>query len=242
MKIAITRLKGKEAEDESRCRKFGHECFAVSPMRYEVHQDRVAAFVRTVERGELDCLFFTSALPAMVFGPLIREITLPRTIAIGPQTAKALRDSGVSCEVMQTHYSADFIPYLGEWINGKKIGIPRADVPNPALISAIIEAGGIPYEIRCYSLIPTEEELDINGADAILFTSAMSFKKAIWKRNRDLVIMAIGEVTASVMRESGLPPKVTGDGTLEGTLDQLNRYIGTGDLKNQGPAGNVETP
>lgn len=226
MRIAITRLKGKEAEDESRCVQYGHECFAVSPMRYEVHQDRVAAFIRTVSRGELDCLFFTSALPAMVIAPMLTRIPFPRIIAIGPQTAKALNDQGISCEVMDRHYSSGFVPYLGEWINGKKIGIPRADVPNPGLITDIIEAGGIPYEIRCYALIPTEEELDLQGAEGILFTSAMSFKKAIWKRHQDLVIMAIGEVTGQAMRDSGLPPQVTGDGTLEGTLEELNRFIG----------------
>ena len=36
--------------------------------------------------------------------------------------------------------------------------------------------------------------------------------------------MAIGEITASVMREGGVVPVVVGDGSLEGTLQKLNQF------------------
>jgi len=37
--------------------------------------------------------------------------------------------------------------------------------------------------------------------------------------------MAIGDITASAMREGGDPPAVVGDGSLEGTLRALNAYL-----------------
>jgi uroporphyrinogen-III synthase len=37
--------------------------------------------------------------------------------------------------------------------------------------------------------------------------------------------MAIGEVTAGVMRAGGVIPAVVGDGSLEGTLAALNRFL-----------------
>jgi len=37
--------------------------------------------------------------------------------------------------------------------------------------------------------------------------------------------MAIGEVTAEAMEEAGLLPDVVGDGSLEGTLDELNLFL-----------------
>jgi uroporphyrinogen-III synthase len=183
----------------------------------------VSEFIKAVERGDFDCLFFTSALPATIIAPQLNRF--PRVIAIGPETAKALRRFEIECETLPGFYSRDFVPYLGSWIAGKHIGIPRADVQNAALIDAIAAAGGIPHEFRCYTLEPTGKALFLQGADALLFTSAMSFAQAIWTPRPDLLIMAIGTVTAGAMQRSGVPPAVVGDGSLEGSLVALNNHI-----------------
>jgi uroporphyrinogen-III synthase len=223
MKIAVTRLAGKEKSDAARCAASGHDCYSVHPLRSEIRDDEITAFVDAVERGEFDCIFFTSALPAKIIAP--RMGRFPRVIAIGPQTAKELRQHDIDCEVLTSFYSKDFVPYLGKWIRGKRIGIPRADVPNPGLINAIAGAGGVPTEFRCYSLEPTGEELDLAVAGAVLFTSTMSFKKAIWTPHTGLLVMAIGEITADAMRTGGTNPAIVGDGSLEGTFGALNRYL-----------------
>lgn len=223
MKIAVTRLAGKEKNDASRCAKFGHTCYSVHPLRSEIKPQAITAFIEAVERNEFDCLFFTSALPARIIAPLLHKF--PRTIAIGPQTAKELRHYEIDCEILTSFYSKDFVPYLGDWIQGKHIGIPRADVPNPSLIGAITAAGGIPHEFRCYGLEPTGDSLNLEDADSILFTSAMSFTKAVWIKKPDLLVMAIGDITAAAMRASGTNPVVVGDGSLEGTMMALNDYL-----------------
>ncbi len=222
MKIAITRLKGKETDDAARCLVFGHECYRVSPLQAAVAGEMVEAFVSAVERNEFDCIFFTSALPAKLIAPLLPH--WPRVVAIGPQTAKTLRASGIESEVLPAFYSRDFVPYLGNWIRGRRIGIPRADVPNPALLLAIEQAGGVATEFRCYSLEPTGVTLDLRTADAVLFTSAMSFSSALWEKRQDLIIMAIGDITAAAMAREGTVPDVVGDGSLEGCLKALNEY------------------
>jgi len=228
MKIAVTRLAGKEKNDAARCAQFGHTCYSVHPLRSEIIPRAITAFIEAVDRGEFDCLFFTSALPARIIAPLLNRF--PRIIAIGPQTAKELQHFEIDCEILTSFYSRDFVPYLGDWIRGKHIGIPRADVPNPALIDAITAAGGIPHEFRCYGLEPTGESLNLEDADAILFTSAMSFAKAVWMMRPDLVVIAIGDITAAAMRAAGTTPKVIGDGSLEGTMMALNEYL-TGQRK-----------
>jgi uroporphyrinogen-III synthase len=223
MKIAVTRLAGKEKNDAARCAQFGHICYSVHPLRSEIRPRAITAFIEAVDRGEFDCLFFTSALPARIIAPLLNRF--PRIIAIGPQTAQELQHYEIDCEILTSFYSRDFVPFLGDWIRGKHIGIPRADVPNPSLIDAITAAGGIPHEFRCYGLEPTGESLNIEDADAILFTSAMSFAKAVWMMRPDLVVIAIGDITAGAMREAGTNPAVVGDGSLEGTMMALNDYI-----------------
>ena len=223
MKIAVTRLLGKEKNDAERCALFGHTCYSVHPLHSEIKKSEITRFVEAVDRSEFDCLFFTSALPAKIIAPLLNRF--PRVIAIGPQTAKELRQYEIDCETLTSFYSRDFVPYLGDWIKGKHIGIPRADVPNPALIDAITGAGGIPHEFRCYGLEPAGESLNLDSADAILFTSAMSFTKAVWTRQPDLLVMAIGDITAAAMRAAGVNPAVVGDGSLEGSMIALNDYL-----------------
>jgi uroporphyrinogen-III synthase len=223
MKIAVTRLAGKEKNDAARCAQFGHICYSVHPLRSEIRPHAITAFIEAVDRSEFDCLFFTSALPAKIIAPLLNRF--PRIIAIGPQTAKELQHYEIECEILTSFYSRDFVPYLGDWIRGKHIGIPRADVPNPSLIDAITAAGGIPHEFRCYGLEPTGESLNLKDADAILFTSAMSFAKAVWKMQSDLVVIAIGDITAAAIRAAGTNPAVVGDGSLEGTMMALNDYL-----------------
>jgi len=223
MKIAVTRLAGKEKNDAVRCAQYGHTCYSIHPLRSEILTEEINAFVEAVGRNEFDCIFFTSALPAKLIAPHLTRT--PRIIAIGPQTAKELRQFNIGCETLPGFYSRDFVPYLGGWIRGKHIGIPRADVPNPSLIDAISAAGGIPHEFRCYRLEPTGEFLDLNGADAILFTSAMSFAEAVWTRHPELIVIAIGDITAAAMQRAGIYPVVTGDGSLEGSMRALNDYL-----------------
>ena len=225
MRIAITRLLGKEESDARRCMQYGHSCYSVHPLRSEVNNETVSAFVDAVHRGEFDCVFFTSALPAKLVAPLLNR--LPRVIAIGPQTAKELQRFEIECETLPGFYSRDFVPYLGDWIKGSHIGIPRADVPNLVLIDAITAAGGIVHEFRCYRLTPTHEPLNLEGADALLFSSAMSFTQAVWTPRNGLLVMAIGEITAAAMIKGGTTPVVVGDGSLEGTFAALNRYLAT---------------
>ena len=74
MKIAITRLKGKEGKDQEYCHKYGHECIIVSPLAAKVNRDRVSAFVKAAENDEFDCIFFTSALPAQIIAPLLHTL------------------------------------------------------------------------------------------------------------------------------------------------------------------------
>jgi uroporphyrinogen-III synthase len=219
MRIAITRLPDKGGDDAERCARFGHDCYPVSPLRARVSPDAIEAFVAELDTGRFDGLFFTSALPAELIGPRLAQSSVsPRIVAIGPATKAALARHGVEAEVLSSFYSRDFAPYLGAWLRGRTIGIPRADVPNEALLAAIRTEGGRPLEFRVYGLVPTGIHLDLDMADAVLFTSANSFSEARWTPREGLLVLAIGEVTAERMRKAGIEPDAVGDGSLEGAL------------------------
>lgn len=224
MRIAVTRVPGKEQGDRELCARYGHTCFTVSPLAAILHEEKVKEFIAAVEKGLFDAIFFTSAITARAIAPSLK--TYPRVIAIGPQTAAALRTAGVQTEILPSFYSRDLLPYLGDWIRGRRIGIPRADVQDDGLVEGIRIAGGEAIEIHCYSLFPTGQTLLLEGADALLFTSALSFRMAVWQNHEGLLMIAIGEKTALEMRQGGISPSVVGNGSLAGTLEALNRFIG----------------
>lgn len=98
---------------------------------------------------------------------------------------------------------------------------PAGRRPEPGLLGGAIAAagGGTVREERVYALVPTGAELTLDAADAVLFTSAMSYREARWQPRDDLLLVAIGEITADAMRAGGHPPAVVGgDGSLAGTL------------------------
>ncbi|HJJ99360.1 MAG TPA: uroporphyrinogen-III synthase [Methanocorpusculum sp.] len=229
MLLAITRLAEKGTADAALCKQYGHECRVVSPLRAEICSSTIQTFALAAADRKFDAIFFTSALPAQKIAPLLPpSITkTTRVIAIGPQTAKVLDQAGIVTETLPIFYSRNFVPYLGNWIEGKRIGIPRADIPNQDLINAIEGAGGVAFEYRCYGLEPTNEPLNLDGVDAILFASANSYKMALLPTldTASILPMAIGDITADAMRAGGLEPKVIGDGSLEGTLKTLNTYL-----------------
>lgn len=227
MLIAITRLAEKGDGDAAVCAAFGHTAKIVSPLRADLSASQVQNFVLEANNKGFDAIFFTSAYPAEKIAPLLdpKISRFCRVVAIGPKTASVLHGYGIAAETLSSYYSRDFVPYLGEWIEGKRIGIPRADVPNPQLISAIEEAGGMAFEYRCYALTPTNDILDLEGADAVLFTSANSFKQAVLPDLSGFLVLAIGDITANAVRSAGIEPAVVGDGSLKGTLAALNAYL-----------------
>lgn len=222
MLIAITRLTEKAGRDAALCARYGHTCYTVSPLRAELITENIDRFVAGANAGKFDAIFFTSALPAKVIAPRLRPDTGARIVAIGPQTARTLKDGGLDPETLPSHYSAEFAPHLGEWLKGRRVGIPRAAVPNPGLLSAIRDLGGEACECPVYTLVPTREELDTERADVVLFTSASSFTSARWTRREGQIVAAIGTVTAAAMEKASVMPDVVGDGSLAGTLAALN--------------------
>lgn len=226
MLIAITRLAEKAGKDADLCARYGHTCYTVSPLRAELITENIDRFVAGANAGKFDAIFFTSALPAKVIAPRLRPDTGARIVAIGPQTARTLKDGGLDSETLPSYYSADFAPHLGNWLKGRRVGIPRAAVPNPNLLQAIRDFGGEACEYPVYALVPTGGDLDTERADVVLFTSASSFTKARWTQRAGQIVAAIGTVTAAAMEKAGVVPGVVGDGSLAGTLAALNMKEG----------------
>ncbi|HJJ30680.1 MAG TPA: uroporphyrinogen-III synthase [Methanocorpusculum sp.] len=225
MKIAVTRLAGKEKDDEALFASYGHSVKIVSPLTAEINSRAVQQFVLEANDRNFDAVFFTSAYAAEHIAPLLdRNISKTcRVIGIGPKTTEVLHSYGIKAEMLTSYYSRDFAAYLGDWADGKRIGIPRADVPNKELMNSIEDIGAFAYEYRVYHLSPSGVPLSLDDCNAVLFTSSKSFSDAVLPDMSGIIPMAIGEITAETMKKAGVIPEVVGDGSMKGTLDVIQK-------------------
>ncbi len=223
MKIAVTKLKEKSEGINKLFRRYGHEALIISTMvaADPSNPAPLASLAEMASKGTLDILIFTSALGVDKLFERARPAKKVRIVSVGPKTAKKVCEYGCTSEVISDFSSEHFAKYLDD-IRGKTIGIARADVPNPELISSLERGGATVVEAPAYRLEPAESRFDdvLNEADAVIFTSAKSFEYSGFQRKnrKNLKVVAIGEKTAKAMRSHGIEPDMVGDGTLESCL------------------------
>ncbi|MDD5615281.1 MAG: uroporphyrinogen-III synthase [Candidatus Methanoperedens sp.] len=226
MKIAVTKLREKSEGINALFRRYGHEALIMSTMvsADPTNPAPLATLAETASKGDLDILIFTSALGVDKLFERARPAKNVRIVSVGPKTAKKVGEYGCTSEVISDFSSEHFVKYLDD-IRGKTIGIARADVPNPELVSSLESGGATVVEAAAYRLEPTGSGFDdvLTEADAVIFTSARSFEYSGFQRNnhKNMKVAAIGEKTAKAMRSHGIEPDFVGDGTLESCLAVL---------------------
>jgi uroporphyrinogen-III synthase len=143
----------------------------------------------------------------------------PRFAAIGPRTAEALTERGVTPDFVPPEYIAEAIlPGLGD-LDGKWVLLPRAEIARQVLPEEIAAGGGIAHEIAVYSTLPVDPdpqgmEALRSGVDVITLTSPSTVQNfvALSRRNGldpltlpgKPVYACIGPVTEAAAREEGL--------------------------------------
>ncbi len=230
MRIAITKLQEKSEGIQELFRQFGHEAVIVSTIQAAEPTDikPLMLLSEMISRNEIDILIFTSALGVdRLFGKIRPEKSI-RIVSVGPKTAKKVEEYGLSSEVIGSFSSENFADHLGD-IGGKTIGIARAEVPNPELIESLTQRGARIVEAPAYRLEPSGNNIlnVLNGVDAVIFTSARSFLASGFTPDgaKNLKTIAIGQKTSEAMRKSGVYPEIIGNGTIEGCLSLLNKWV-----------------
>lgn len=225
MKIAVTKLEEKSEGIPELFRRYGHEAIIVPTMRAAPPTDPkpLLRLADMVSNNKIDILIFTSALGVEKLFEKVRPGNNVRIVSVGPKTAKKVEEYGLKNETIENFSSDNFAQYLGD-VSGKTIGIARAQVPNPELISSLVSKGAAIIEAPVYRLVPGSSIVGaLKDADAVIFTSAKSFELSGFTKEhaKKLKVIAIGKKTADAMRKHGIPPDVVGNGTLENCLSQL---------------------
>lgn len=185
IKVLITRPLSQSEEFAKRLAEAGFEVVLFPVMEIQSEEDKQALDQALNRLNQYDWVIFTSVNGVRLFFNRLweRKLTFPasgtasiKVAAIGPKTASALQQRGVSVDWMPSEYVAEAIlPGLGD-VNGKWVLLPRAKIARPALPTAIQKAGGIVHEVALYRTKVVEvdqKSLAVfeQGIDWITFTS-----------------------------------------------------------------------
>lgn len=161
-----------------------------------------------------------------------------RVAAIGPATAQALAEKGVTASFVPPEYVAESIlPGLGD-VTGRRILLPRAEIARKALAVELERRGARVDEIAVYRTLPPQPapaalaELE-SGIDIATFTSSSTvnnFFEMLADRALPLLngatIACIGPITAETARARGLDVAVVAqEYTCDGLVAALGQYL-----------------
>ncbi|MDH5506128.1 MAG: uroporphyrinogen-III synthase [Anaerolineae bacterium] len=196
---------------------------------------------------DFDWLIFTSANGVQAFNSLIPSSSLKQYLqytkiaAVGPKTARALRDLDIQPDFVPSEYlAAAILPGLGN-VAGKRLLLLRADIARPELPQALQDAHAIVEDIPVYSTVPAQLDpcgLDHikTGVDLITFTSpstVVNFIALVQQAGLDHLQLpndpgfaCIGPVTLEAAQKHGMPVAIlAGDYTIEGLTEAIMDYF-----------------
>ena len=162
-----------------------------------------------------------------------------RVAAIGPATAAALAEGGVSAEVVPDEYRAEgLVERLRAQIrSGDGVLLPRAAKTRDLLVKELERLGARVTEVPVYRTLPASEgaralrrALETRSVDVVTFTSSSTVRhfvalitpRAAKTLLRDVALACIGPITADTAREFDLETRIMPS---EYTIPALARAI-----------------
>ncbi len=246
-RVVVTRARDQARELAERLRAEGAEPVLLPTIELVPPADGYAALDAALRALDtFDWIIFTSVngvahtcarLEALGRHP--RALNRLRVAAIGPATARALRERGVRVDVVPPTYVAEAILEVLPLEPGAGILLPRADIARPALREGLRAAGARVVEVAAYRTVPARPDPGAlarleAGVDAITFTSGSTVRHFVTllgaerarRLARGAVVAAIGPITARVAREMGLPPDVVArEHTVPGLIAALCAHV-----------------
>ncbi len=162
-----------------------------------------------------------------------------KVAAVGPATAKALRDVGVVVDILPDSYKSDALAasFKDSGIREHRILVPSADIGGHILLEGLSSLGAVVDRVAAYrNTLPkgsrerVEEALE-GGVDVVAFTSSSTARNLVSLLEEDVSrissvsIACIGPVTALTTRGMGLTVDVVAtEYTLPGLVAALKEY------------------
>ncbi len=154
------------------------------------------------------------------FGLDARAFAGVKVAAVGDTTAQALRDFGISPELVPSGEQSaqgllkDWAPFDDVFDPIDRVFLPRADIATDTLVAGLKDLGWAVDDITAYRTVraappaaETREALKGGGFDAVLFTSSSTVRNLVGiagKPHDTTVLACIGSQTVQTAQELGL--------------------------------------
>ncbi len=249
-RIAITRSPEQAAALADRLEALGARVTPLPAIRIAPVEDPAPLDAAIAGLSGYDWLIFTSVNGVRAFaerlattGHTWADRGLARVAAIGPATAQALTEAGVTVDLTPDEYIAEGILEGLGLVAGQRMLLARADIARRSLADGLRLRGADVDEVAAYRTVtqPVAPEviqrmLVEEPVDAITFTSSSTVRGVIEgltasgrdprEALRGVALAAIGPITAATLREYGLEPALVADEyTIPGLVAALAAYF-----------------
>ena len=202
-----------------------------------------AAHAALAQGGAYDYALFTSARAVGASLKLLGDTSprggWPPVLAVGPATARAARQAGLSVRLVPAEFVAEGLLRAldGMDLAGKRVIFPRAEVAREELPDELRRRGAMVDVVPVYRTEPSPEapgklrEALTRGVDLVSLASASAASSLASAAAGNPVpgVACIGPVAAAAARDLGLSVAVVaGEHTAEGLVEAIARYFGSG--------------
>jgi len=220
-RVVVTRARAQASGLAATLRGLGAEVVELPAIRVEprIGSDEVRAAIERIGEYSLICVTSPNGahflFEALAYAGLDARALAGATVAaIGPGTARALREHGITADVVPARFVAEaLVEALAEVeVAGKRVLVARAAEARDVLPDALRERGAEVDVVSLYETVretPDEAAIEAaQGADYVTFTSSSTVRnltEALGDRfPRDARIVSIGPVTSEAARAAGL--------------------------------------
>lgn len=245
-RIVVTRARTQASDLVHRLTQLGADCLqcptieVIPPESWQPLDDALSVL------QQYHWLIFTSINGVLFFferlfacGLDVRALGHLRTAAIGPATAKAMRDRGLNTDILPRTYQAESVveAFSKQPLQGQAVLIPRAKQAREILPRELRQMGARVDEVVAYQTRQGSgkaqtvmDDLEAGSIDMMTFTSSSTVRNfaallpfaADDERIKRITVACIGPITADTARELGFRVDIVAD---EFTIDGLCRAI-----------------
>jgi len=246
-RIVVTRAREQASQLSARLSELGADVLEVPAIKLGPPTRRQELVDALLELNSYDWLIFTSPNGVTTFFEYffrqfhdMRDIGGARIAAVGPATAKKLKELHLQVDLMPDEaIASSIIEAFAEFesIENLKLCLLRAEVANRELPAALEARGAIVDDIACYKTLPETEDLggasanlEKAGADWLTFTSGSTVEHfharfnlpALLKKFPQMKVASIGPETSKALSALDVAPTLEAKlHTIEGLVDAL---------------------
>jgi uroporphyrinogen III methyltransferase / synthase len=212
--VAVTRARAQASELAARLRALGAAVVEAPAIRI------VPLSGETPDLARYDLLCLTSPNGVRLLFERLRDaraLAGTTVAAIGPGTARALRDRGVEADVVPRDFTAEGLAEALSDVAVSRALVARASEARDVLPQALRERGTEVDVLALYETVAEPLDADqlaaARSADYVTFTSSSTVRFLLAAMDGSLEgrLVSIGPVTTATLREHGLEPHVEAD-------------------------------